>query len=528
MSSSSNRRVLGGAVVTFSGAAIGGVLLFVNEVLAARFLGLETYGLFALALTAAKIGEKIGAFGLHVSALHFIPIERERGDFEHVRGTALTALGIASAVGGVLACLLLLSASWLAEHWFEQPELGALIRVTAVAIPFLVAAEILGNLARAFGRPSGYVYTRNLAPQVTLGLLLLLALILGWPPEAAAWAFVGAAAVSSLVGILFAWRAADAAVFSVRARWRIGERVAYALPVLANSVLYVTLGWTDVLMLGVFATPAEVAVYRACAQTVIVFDMLSTAFNAASANAFAVHGHAGDDGKLRDTYSLALRWQILLSLIALTVVVTNATEILLMLGPDFVVGVAPLTLLAAAAALHCCFGTAGFLMVMTRRQHLETGNAAVGAVANVVFNLVLVPRYGALGAAIGTAASLLVLNLLRAVQIRRLLGTFGIERRMLLLPAIACALIWVLGLTLPQDGGAGILLVRVTLTAMIASLLIAGLGLSAGDRTLLADLLRRITKQPASNDAVDRPMDRPVDTKGEPPSSIQNSTGTSR
>jgi hypothetical protein len=139
-----------------------------------------------------------------------------------------------------------------------------------------------------------------------------------------------------------------------------------------------------------------------------------------------------------------------------------------------------------------------------------------------------VPRYGALGAAIGTAASLLVLNLLRAMQIRHLLGTLGVARRTLLLPAIACALIWVLSLTLPEDGGAGILLVRVALTAMVASLLIAGLGLSAGDRAMLADLLRRITRQRSSNDAVDRSVDRPVYPSGEPPAPVQNSTGASR
>ena len=57
------RGFIGNAGITLIGAVAGAVLTTGNEVLAARFLGVSAYGLYALTLMLAKSGEIIAAFG---------------------------------------------------------------------------------------------------------------------------------------------------------------------------------------------------------------------------------------------------------------------------------------------------------------------------------------------------------------------------------------------------------------------------------------------------------------------------------
>src|SRR5207302_2062045 len=61
------RGFIGNAGITLIGAVAGAVLTTGNEVLAARFLGVSAYGLYALALMLAKSGEIIAAFGVPLS-----------------------------------------------------------------------------------------------------------------------------------------------------------------------------------------------------------------------------------------------------------------------------------------------------------------------------------------------------------------------------------------------------------------------------------------------------------------------------
>ena len=51
------RGVIGNASITLVGAGTGAILTMGADVLAARFLGVSSYGLYALALMLAKSGE---------------------------------------------------------------------------------------------------------------------------------------------------------------------------------------------------------------------------------------------------------------------------------------------------------------------------------------------------------------------------------------------------------------------------------------------------------------------------------------
>lgn len=437
MAAASNERhadvheIVGSAAGTLSGAVLGGLWVLVNEALAARLLGLEVYGLFALAVAIAKICEKISIFGLHLAVLHFVPIFRSTGDRARLKGIIIGAMAGCGVSAALAAILVWLSAPALAVGAFGKPAAEPFIRLAACAIPFMSLTELVGNMSRGFGYTRYYVVARNITPQalfsVLIGVLWLYDLRGEWIVLALAISYAGAFAV----GVLGLRRSGTRGLMSETASFANGVLLRYAVPIVMNTVLYMVVGWADLLIMGVYRSAGEVGIYRACMQVVSIFDMVTVAINAATARSYALGSHRDEQKTVAAAYALATRWLSTLAVLALIVAITNADDLLGFMGPGFSRGWLVLGLLAVGAAGHCYFGAAGFLLVVTGRQAYEAANAAVAGVLNLALNLMLVPAHGMLGAAISTTSSLILLGALRAAEVRSLFGVRSLRPEIL-------------------------------------------------------------------------------------------------
>src|ERR1700719_2722210 len=157
---------IGNTSITLLGLGVGAVLSMVNEVLAARFLGVAAYGLYALAMMAARVGEKIAVFGVPVSVLHYLPVHLNRDERQLALGAVVGGIPMSLGLGLALAFGLWIGADWIAAHVFGQPDAAYFIAVLGFAIPLMALIDLLGEITRGFGRALPYVVLRTLAPQL--------------------------------------------------------------------------------------------------------------------------------------------------------------------------------------------------------------------------------------------------------------------------------------------------------------------------------------------------------------------------
>ena len=91
-------------------------------------------------------------------------------------------------------------------------------------------------------------------------------------------------------------------------------------------------------------------------------------------------------------------------------------------GDEFSSAHLPLAVLAFGQLINAGLGAVGFLLTMTGHER-ETARVLWQTTAlNVAMNLVLIPLYGALGAAVASTASLAIWNLVLARLVWRHLG----------------------------------------------------------------------------------------------------------
>jgi O-antigen/teichoic acid export membrane protein len=458
--------ILSGAGITLIGALLGGAITFINEILAARFLGVALYGLFALAFVLAKIGETLSLFGLRIGVLHFIPILRSEGKNTYLSGTIIAALIMPLSAGIIISVGLWHAAPWLATEIFGKPEAQHFMRLIALAIPLMSLTEILGHITRGYGYAVYYVLIRNLIPPFVFLLLLISLHYWQAPPPGIAIALVIAYSIGFVAGIAALMKVTGIEIWHIRPQFQFRKLYGYSLPILINTVLYMVIGFTDILMLGLFRDASEVGIYRACMQVVIVFDMIAIAFNAATSHIYPVLSNQNKTAELNHAFSTSMRWITIIALPLMSVIVLNAADILALMGPSFVEGSLILSILAIGMALKCCFTNAGFMLAVSNHQGFETVNAAVAAGLNLLLNYILVPDYGGMGAVIATVTSLTILSILRILQVDFCMKVRPPGRSMLMVLIVVTAITIVLylintGMGIASQAGYLIMFVRI-------------------------------------------------------------------
>jgi O-antigen/teichoic acid export membrane protein len=487
---------MGYAGITLGGAAIGGLLAMVDEVLIARFMGPSTYGLYAIGFMLARIGSIIAAFGLPVTILHFLPVHLTRGEMKQALGSIVGAVLMPLIAGGLFALGLRALSGWFAVSVFNDPGAAVYIDTLALLAPLIALTEVLGHIARAFGHALHYVIIRNLAPPIVYLLAILGVSHLGGPHIAIAYSLIGAYICGALLGLIFVGQFALAVIGPIRPQLELRALYAYAFPVLLNASVSLGLLWTDLFQLGIFTNAVTVGIYRACMQVVVAFDVIGATFSAAVGPIYPVLIAQRRHDQLRNTYLAAVHLATLLATPLFLLVLCNSDDLLAMLGPRFTAGAVALSILAFGHFLKVCLGTAAVLLVLGGRQRLEAGNATVAAALNIMLNYLLIPRLGLVGAATSTCTSLIVLSALRLIQVSRAFPVTTLD------PAIFRVVLVTLPLAVVSSSafafagfgqGTGIphLIARLIMLTVMISLAIWFVCLSKSERAMLGGLLTR-------------------------------------
>jgi O-antigen/teichoic acid export membrane protein len=120
-----------------------------------------------------------------------------------------------------------------------------------------------------------------------------------------------------------------------------------------------------------------------------------------------------------------VKWISLSTLVATISLILLRDEVLFIFGTSFQNAAETLVVLAIAQWIVATVGPAGYVLLMTGKERVELVGKVVISVLNVVLNFLLVPPFGILGAAVATAISLAILNVIRLAAVQSSLGFYS-------------------------------------------------------------------------------------------------------
>ncbi len=402
--------------------AAGAACRYLNSILLARVLGSAGYGLFALASTVVMMAAMPANMGLPVSSVHFVAASAARRDWATLRWVVAASLRVVVVSSLAWTVLVLLAAPWGSRALFAKEGLALPLAGLALALPLLGLNAVAGGCLQGLKEIRAKVIVDRIAhPAIFSALLLALFVPRSAATRSLPWVlaafFLAAAVVAVLSGRWLARRMATVPPAEAPAprRWR--ELFAFATPVMFLNLLNHFVLWADVLVMGVYRSAAEIGIYAVASRLGTAVNMPTEALNTSLAPSYAgMHGRS-DAAGLERTFHTSTRWIFSLSALIALVVVFGGRPLLRLFGSDFEAGHLPLALLAAGQLASAAMGTNGMLLTMTGYPHINLVNAACVALASLGLNALLVPAYGATGAAAAGASSLALINAVRCVEI---------------------------------------------------------------------------------------------------------------
>ena len=409
-------KIAKGAGITYLGKIIGSGLQYVYVIVIARVLGVESFGLFVLGLTIINFAELMSRLGLDSGIVRYVAIFNGTGDKEKVKGTILAAFKLSFMASVCFLFILIFSAETVIAPLLGKPELGGVIKVLAVSLPFSTIMTMSLFSTQGFQVMRYTVYAQNLFwPLVNLALVGALCLA-GLRVYGVASAYVVSVMAASALSFHFL-RKTFFEMPGIESKAQTWELVRFSLPLTFVTLFNFLILWTDTLMLGYFRPAHDVGVYNAAMKTSLLTTIILASFNSIFSPIISDLYNRNETVKLHALFRSVTRWIYTLSLPAFLLIVLLPRDVMSLFGQEFAPGWAPLVILAAAQLVNAGSGSVGYMLMMSGRQDIVFYNAVSVCVLNIALNYALIPSYGIIGASLASGISIVALNLVMLLEV---------------------------------------------------------------------------------------------------------------
>jgi len=398
-------RLAGDGLAVLLAAAIGSGFSFLSQVMLARILGPEQFGIYSLVLSWVAALSLLLPFGLDATILRFVAAYGTLRNFSALRGLLLRITQIVA--GGSLIAAALMAAMSMSL----RPGISQAFLVGALLLPMVTLFQVGNKIVLGLHHPVCSALSGQMVRHSTLAALILI-LGYGMRIPLTAQRAVLLAAAAMLVGLVtnqyFTFLYLPKELFQVRAEYRTREWLGVGLPLMVVTAAEQTLARGDIIILGVFRTKTEVGFYGAVVALTLCMDLISASMNSVIAPRFAELHAKHDRDSLQKLLTRSSAIVFLATLPIGLLFILFGRQILQLFGKDFSSGASALALLSIASLIRALAGSVGLLLSMTGLHSLYAKTVVVTACIAIGLDLALIPSFGVMGAAVSTLLGVIV------------------------------------------------------------------------------------------------------------------------
>ncbi len=190
-------------------------------------------------------------------------------------------------------------------------------------------------------------------------------------------------------------------------------------PMAISAITYLLMQSVDIILLSKFTSFDRVAFYSVAIKLTTIISLVLASVNTVYAPTFAEWYNRKNFNDLRSGIKKSTQLIFLLTFPAILVVFLFSNRILGFFGTDYMMAQSSLIVLLIGQAVNALCGSAGVYMNMTGKQVVFQRILLVAFAINITLNLILIPIYDILGAAIATSISTIFWNVVTTAYIYR-------------------------------------------------------------------------------------------------------------
>ena len=387
-------------------------LAFISTILLTRLMTPGDYGQFRVALTIFSLLSLISLIGLDHAAVRFVAEYFVNNSpallwaFERWVSKTAVLCGVASATIALLITWLI-TPDWLVNSGLVLLFLG----IPAFAITKVCRGRLIAL---------GHSVKGQLAEQILRPIVLIVGTLILWIlTDEPLSPFRIAAIILIALAIMAIWQITICQPHrtSIDAPTKPKQWLGVALPLMVASSTIMLMNRTDLLLIAALTDDQAVGTY---AIAILVTSVLRLPMKATQ-QAFSPELVTGyQDDRVANLASITRRISAIAGLTSLALYgcLMLALPILLpVFGPTYTAATPAVWILGAMIVTAAFLGPSGKVLGLNGRHKIMAVLQSMGALANIVLGLILIPMWGIAGAALGTACSMLLWKVTAAIII---------------------------------------------------------------------------------------------------------------
>lgn len=380
-----------------------GLLLLMNLLLG-RVIGPEGYGTFSFALALAGLLAVVAPLGWSTALVRFISQYIEQKSWGLLKGVLLRAHQMTAVCSMTFATMLVAVAY---SNYFTE-DMATSVMYAGIILPFLAFAQVRKRALQGLQHVKSSIFP----DEVLLPLLVSVGLLATGLTTAKGglklYAFCSLVAL--VAGGILLVRSMPSGGREARTEFKTGEWLAVALPMVFGGISRMILNRTDVLMLGAFTDMNSVGLYTAASKLAVLNTFALTTVNVLAGSMLARAYFGSENNHLGPILLKVMLWSTVGATPFFAAMLLYPDTLMGFFGRGFEEGSGLLRTLAFGQFINAAAGPVGLLLLMTERERIFAMTTGVIAGGNIIGNLLAIPLFGAMGAAVVTMASVVVLN----------------------------------------------------------------------------------------------------------------------
>lgn len=468
-------QVARGGTLNLIGAAVAGIATVGVTVVVTRKFSRVEAGAFFTATSVFLIIEAIASLGTNVGLVYFIARLRSLGQSNRIPAIMRAAilpvvvLSAAAAAGMILAAgplsHIILSAHLGGKGNVSPASVATALRALALTLPFAALLDaylgasqgyremrpsvVVDRIGRSLGQLTGVVVAVAVGSAALLAPLWALpyvpAVVIAWfwarhirrKPSARRAALLDVPPeLAALLALAVPWtpdqrqgasgrhrngsaksrqpggpRMGGPIDTSPRSFWR------FTTPRAVASLASIILQRVDIVLVAIMKGPVEAAIYTAATRFLVAGQFAAMAVARATQPRLTELFTVGDIRGTNMLYQATTSWLVLMTWPLYLLAAVYGPQVLAIFGHSYNAGDEVMVILALTMLLASGCGLVDIVLITSGRSSWSLWNGLLQVVVNVGLDLLLIPKYGITGAAIGWSAAIALGNLMPLAQL---------------------------------------------------------------------------------------------------------------
>ncbi|WP_179318043.1 flippase [Winogradskyella helgolandensis] len=384
-------------------------------------LGADGLGVINLSSKIVSILLTFGLFGFSHVIIKEIAIALDTKAYSYVSNVMHTAYWFNCILSLTIAVIFILIAPWLANTVFDEPRLTYPLILGLVIMTPQVLSRIFSSGLIGYRK----IWQSNLVDQA-LSIVITGVILLGLyfsktevtiNRVAIAYA-IGSLVVTISVGLY--WRSIHK---SQGDRTLVTKKLLkVGTPLFVASLTVLVINSLDIIILGWFTDTKQIGIYTVASRVALLTSFVLQILNSTLSPKIAALYASEKKEELNKLIQGVTKGLMFFGIVILLIFVVFGKWILGIWGEEFKVGYTILIILGVGQFVNLATGSVGIILIMTGFEKIQAKISIIAMIVFVVLNFVLVPLYGALGAAIASVITISGINFAKFYFVQKVTG----------------------------------------------------------------------------------------------------------